>query len=125
MTESKPMPTMNAEMAERPRSMRDALKEAGSVHSMPEPLERLMKEVAPDESGSTTLRMERRLGILERAFADIVERHDKATAERMAAVKATDDRVSAIMARLDDVHKEDAAALGELRESLGEARMRL
>ena len=125
MTQTESLSPNVEDAAERPRTMRDALKEPGSV-AMSAPLERLMKEVAPDnDSGGAMLRFERRLGILERAFADIVERHEKSMADRMASLGATDERVAALSGRVDRAATDHKDGLAALRGALGDACMRL
>ena len=94
---------------------------------MPPPLDRVMKEVAPDPANDAggAARMERRLGILEKAFADIVERHEKSLRERAGALAAVEESVLAVRNRLEQSENHHAGTLMDLRAALAEASMRL
>jgi hypothetical protein len=91
------------------------------------PLEQVMKEVAPNPDGGqgTMARLERRIHVLEKAFADIVERHEKSLRERSGAVSSVEESVTALNGRFDDFGKQQDQKLSELRLALSQAVLRL
>jgi localization factor PodJL len=95
---------------------------------MPPELDQLMQELAGDTSsgGASTLgRLERRVNMLETAFADIVQRHESSLRDRSAKLAAVEESVAALRKRLDESHKDHTAAATALRSTLGEVGVRL
>ena len=94
---------------------------------MPEPLEQVMKDVIPETSNTNgaLARAERRIAILEKAFAEVVERHEKALRERIGAMSTLEENLLVLRNRLDQSEKHHTGAMMELRSALAEASMRL
>jgi localization factor PodJL len=90
-------------------------------------LDQVMKDVTLDTANipGAMARMERRLGILEKAFADIVERHETSLREREAVLSAVGEDVLALRNHVDQSEKHQAGATAELRAALAQACMRL
>src|SRR5260221_12677899 len=86
---------------------RDDAKSIRKKTSLSAPLEQVMKEVAPDASGtgSSIARVERRITMLEKAFADIVERHEKSLRERVGVVSAIEENLLGLRNRIDHSEK--------------------
>jgi hypothetical protein len=106
---------------------RDDSKSIRKKTSMSQPLEQVMKEVVPDTSNANgaAARAERRIAILEKAFAEVVERHEKALRERIGAVSTLEENLLVLRNRLDQSEKHHTGAMMELRSALAEACMRL
>ena len=93
---------------------------------MPAPLEQVMKEVAPDASNAGGLgRVERRITMLEKAFAEVVERHEKSLRERIGAMSTLEENLLVLRNRLDQSEKHHTGAMMELRSALADACVRL
>ena len=95
---------------------------------MPPELDQLMKELAGDTSagGASTIgRLERRVGVLEAAFADIVERHEISIRDRGAQLAAVEENVRALGNRIEASHRDHIGAAKELRTALGDIGVRL
>jgi localization factor PodJL len=95
---------------------------------MPAPLEAIMRDVVPDAATAPTgtmARLERRVYVLERAFADIVERHEKSIRERTSSVTAVEESLGALSRRFDEVHTEHEGRFAALNESFAESMMRV
>ncbi|HMI97473.1 MAG TPA: tetratricopeptide repeat protein [Micropepsaceae bacterium] len=105
---------------------RDDAKSIRKKPTMPAPLEQVMKEVAPDASNAGSIgRVERRIMMLEKAFAEVVERHEKSLRERVGAVSTLEENLLVLRNRLDQSEKHHNGAMTELRSALANARMRL
>jgi len=106
---------------------RDDAKSIRRKTSLSAPLEQVMKEVAPDASspGGSMARVERRITMLEKAFADIVERHEKSLRERVGVVSAIEENLLGLRSRIDQSEKRHTGAMMELRSALADACMRL
>jgi localization factor PodJL len=91
-------------------------------------LEQVMKDVAPDNGkeviSGAMARLERRMQVMEKAFADIVDRHDKSVRERSGAISSVEESVSAILARLDAGEKHDAELISEMRAAFDKVALR-
>ena len=106
----------------------DAKRAARKKAELPPELDQLMKELAGDtsSSGASTLgRLERRVSMLETAFADIVQRHESSLRDRGAQLAAVEESVLALRNRMDESHKNYGAAAAELRSALGQVGVRL
>jgi localization factor PodJL len=105
---------------------RDDSKSIRKKMPMPAPLEQVMKEVAPDASNAGGLgRVERRITMLEKAFAEVVERHEKALRERIGAMSTLEENLLVLRNRLDQSEKHHTGAMMELRSALADACVRL
>ena len=106
---------------------RDEAKSIRKKTPLSAPLEQVMKEVAPDASNTSGsfARVERRIVMLEKAFADIVERHEKSLRERVGVVSAIEENLLGLRNRLDQSEKRHTGAMTELRSALANACMRL
>jgi TPR repeat protein len=105
---------------------RDDVKSIRRKPTMPGPLEQVMKEVAPDASNAGSIgRVERRITMLEKAFAEVVERHEKSLRERVSAVSALEENLLVLRNRLDQSEKHHSGAMTELRSAIADTRMRL
>jgi TPR repeat protein len=95
--------------------------------AMPPPLDEVLGEVAPEtsNSGGGIGRLERRVGVLEAAFADVVERHENSLRDRLASLSAVEETVLALCGRMEKSEKHNAGAAKELRAAVAEAHMRL
>ena len=85
---------------------------------MPPELDQLMQELAGDTSsgGAGTLgRLERRVNMLETAFADIVQRHEGSLRDRSAQVAALEENLRALANRFDQSHKDHSGAATQLQ----------
>ncbi len=82
---------------------RDDVRSIRKKPSMPAPLEQVMKEVAPapDPSNAGSIgRVERRIMMLEKAFSEVVERHEKSLRDRVGAVSALEENLLVLRNRL-------------------------
>src|SRR5580693_9030354 len=106
---------------------RNDSKSMGKKISMTEPLEPAMKEVVPDTSNTNgaAARAERRIAILEKAFAEMVERRENALRERIGAMSALEANLLVLRNRLDQSEKHHTAVMMELRSVLADAGIRL
>ena len=84
-----------------------------------------MKEVAPDSAAAGMGRVDRRITMLEKAFAEVVERHEKSLRERVGALSALEESLHALRNRVDQSEKHHTGAMMELRSALADACMRL
>jgi len=95
---------------------------------MPPELDRLMQDLASDSgaNGAGTLaRVERRLGILEAAFADIVERHESSLRDRSAQLAGVQENLLALNNRFDEAGELHGNAVSGLRTALAELSVRM
>ena len=94
---------------------------------MSAPLEQVMKEVAPEaaNAGGGMGRVERRITMLEKAFAEVVERHEKSLRERVGALSAMEESLHELRNRVNQSEKHHTGAMMELRSALADACMRL
>jgi localization factor PodJL len=124
----------NSQSGEAPNSQPEANAAAENKRGvkkkpeLPPELDSLMKELAGDTSsgGASTIgRLERRVNVLEAAFADIVQRHESSLRDRSAQLAAVEQNVSALRNRIDEAHKVHSGATAELRNAIGEVRVRL
>ena len=106
---------------------RDDSKSIRKKVAMSAPLEQVMKEVAPEaaNAGGGMGRVERRITMLEKAFAEVVERHEKSLRERVGTLSALEESLQALRNRVDQSEKHHTGALTELRSALADACMRL
>jgi localization factor PodJL len=106
---------------------RDDPKSIRKKAAMSAPLEQVMKEVAPEaaNAGGGIGRVERRITMLEKAFAEVVERHEKSLRERVGALSALEESLHALRNRMDQSEKHHTGAMMELRSALADACMRL
>ncbi len=93
---------------------------------LPAPLEQVMREVAPEPEKDPVLtgamqRLERRLQVMEKAFADIVERHEKSIRERTSSLSSIEENIGAVLSRMDTTDKHHTAMFEELRLALTNA----
>ncbi len=87
-----------------------------------------MREVAPDpdpSAGGAIARLERRVQVMERAFSDIVERHEKSLRDRGEALAAIENSIAVVGRRLQQSEERSADAVAELRTAIAEASMRI
>src|SRR4051812_27555684 len=105
----------NPQSSEASNSQSDANASADSKRGtrkkvdMPHELDQLMKELAGDtgSGGANNItRLERRVSVLETAFADIVERHESALRDRSAQLAAVEQNVLALRNRIEQSHKD-------------------
>jgi localization factor PodJL len=97
---------------------------------MSAPLEQVMKEVAPepDKDGVVTgavARLERRVQVMEKAFADIVERHERSLRERTGSFTAIEESMGAVLSRMDASDKQQSQTMSEFRQQVADACLRL
>ena len=106
---------------------RDDPKSIRKKAAMSAPLEQVMKEVAPEaaNAGGGMGRVERRITMLEKAFAEVVERHEKSLRERVGALSALEESLHGLRNRVDQSEKHHTGAMMELRSALADACMRL
>src|SRR5258706_6296366 len=105
---------------------RDDSKSIRKKIPMPAQLEQVMKEVAPDASNAVGIgRVERRIAMLEKAFAEVVERHEKALRERIGAMSTLEENLLVLRNRQDQSEKHHTGAMMELRSALADACVRL
>jgi TPR repeat protein len=105
---------------------RDDSKSIRKKTAMPAPLEQVMREVAPDASNAVGMgRVERRISMLEKAFAEVVERHEKAIRERIGAMSTLEENLLVLRNRLEQSEKHHTGAMIELRSALADACVRL
>ncbi len=105
---------------------RDESKSIRKKPAMPAQLEQVMKEVAPDASNAAGMgRVERRITMLEKAFAEVVERHEKALRERIGAMSTLEENLLVLRNRLEQSEKHHTGAMMELRSALADACVRL
>ena len=120
---------VRAEAQTRPLSMREQLRAGVSRNpAMPAPLHQLMKDVVSDPANAAPApmpRIERRFITLEKAFADIVERHETSLRERLATLSSVEESVVGLRGRMEQFEARHADTMAELRTALGEARLRL
>src|SRR5215467_2666455 len=102
--------TPNGQTGEASNAQSDAKASAESKRGlrkkpeMPPELDQLMKELAGDTSAagaSNITRLERRVSVLEAAFADIVERHESSIRDRGAQIASVEENVRALANRFD------------------------
>src|SRR5438046_9984624 len=80
---------------------RDDPKSIRKKAAMSAPLEQVMKEVAPETANAGGMaRVERRITMLEKAFAEVVERHEKSLRERVDALAAVGERLHGLSHRV-------------------------
>ena len=105
---------------------RDDSKSIRKKTAMPAQLEQVMKEVAPDASNAVGMgRVERRITMLEKAFAEVVERHEKALRERIGAMSTLEENLLVLRNRLEQSEKHHTGAMIELRSALADSCVRL
>lgn len=97
---------------------------------LPAPLEQVMKEVAPDPEKDQVItgamaRLERRVQVMEKAFADIVDRHEKSLRERSGSMTSIEESISGVLSRMDATDKHHTDMFGELRLAVANASTRL
>ena len=121
-----------ASQAPKPESDNGSREEPGRLIRkkavMPPALDQVMREVAPEPEnagGGMVARLERRIYVLERAFADIVERHEKSLRERQNAVTVSEESVAALRERLEAAEKSHAETAAHLHTAMNDARSRL
>src|SRR5258705_6654033 len=85
--------TAHSESDKAMLAARDDSKSIRKKVTMPAPLEQVMKEVAPEaaNAGGGISRVERRITMLEKAFAEGVERHEKSLRERVCSPSVLED----------------------------------
>ena len=79
---------------------------------------------SPQPTG-TVSRLERRIHVLERALADMAERHEKTLRDRSGIQAAIEEAVSEIRARLENAAREHAQHLADLRSEVSQNVLRL
>jgi TPR repeat protein len=85
-----------------------------------------MRELAPDASNALGMgRVERRITMLEKAFAEVVERHEKALRERIGAMATLEENLLVLRNRLEQSEKHHTGAMIQLRSALADACVRL
>jgi localization factor PodJL len=94
------------------------------------PLEQVMKEVAPepDKDGVVTgalARLERRVQVMEKAFADVVERHERSLRERSGSLASIEESIGAVLSRMDASDKQHSQTMSEFRQQVADACLRL
>jgi hypothetical protein len=105
---------------------RDDPKSIRKKAAMSAPLEQVMKEVAPDTANAGGMgRVERRITMLEKAFAEVVERHAKSLRERVGTLSSLEESLQALRNRVDQSEKHHTGAMMELRSALADACIRL
>src|SRR5712671_5105777 len=104
---------------------RDESKSIRKKTVMPAPLEQVMREVAPDASNVGMGRVGRRITMLEKAFAEVVERHEKALRERIGSMSTLEENLLVLRNRLEQSEKHHTGAMMELRSALADACVRL
>ena len=97
---------------------------------MPVSLEQVMKEVAPDTNGSAggvtpLARIERRIQMLEKAFAEIGERQEKALRERNDIAAAIDQNIASLRQRLDASDQSQVEIVTEIKKALLDVTVRI
>ena len=98
-------------------------------HVMPAQLEQVMRDVAPDQGkeviSGAMARLERRLQVMEKAFTDIVDRHEKSVQDRGGAITSVEESISALLSRMDAADKHSSEMMGELRSAVSKVAERL
>ncbi len=97
---------------------------------MPPTLEQVMKEVAPDAnasagSGMPLARIERRIQMIEKAFADMGERQEKILRERGDGAAAAEQSILALRQRLDASEQGQAEIVAALKKTLKDIHIRV
>lgn len=112
-----------------PRTMREQLRNPSRKKGAARAASDDRKETASDANGGdATVRLERRLGALEKSItsiAGVVERHEITLREREDALASVTQSVSALRSQIEQSEKQHAAEVAELRAALVEASTRL
>jgi len=123
---------MHDEGREAPARAESPVPQPASLRKKPvlsTPLEQVMKDIAPDQGKEVITgamaRVERRIQVLEKAFAEITEKQEKSARDTGGSLAAVEENIGAIHSRMDSAEQHNIEVIGNFRSALSTVAVRL